>query len=1017
LKRTMAPTLSTPASPTPLTEDGDDLLLELRGFLSRISSGSTGYRPQYQRDSASALRLLRHLPASRFAVLDFFSGIVDVEVADHLSREEIRSGRLPSGGGPPPEANRADLDEALNLLESTLSSFVEGFEEREVGGAGKCPPSRSHWAPIVAKWAIKLLGDVSSKFASRVVKLSGTGDIRGTLPYWLGISGTRILMSLTTQCITSLRESEWHEETEICVSGLLDASMKHGPAFDWVVAHVGARFPDTVIARVFSVGLRDFWSACGDDQTVTESGQVNLAKIPKISSVVSILDHLAWSADHLPDVVKCLKTMVCDSIEQYDDDDIEAGSEEEEQSLATVPYLLYLASMSDVVAMALTNGVYEFVTRPGVAERLSEMVADWAEHYFPGTDALPNHMVNLLMAIPGVNGRDAVRLLFDLGGDMFESNTRAARDAVHGCRLTLELMLCDLLAKVHQNSDTPPILKAIDESFVHSFVRPYMLSDDPFQRKCMLILANIMALHKGRSVALDTLKHCLANANDTEHIGSILIFVKDNEGWSPDLLKDSVAACLKRPTAPFLNNVCALLELQAKEEGLPDNLTTVTQIEDCLTDCHLTLLEFGTANKQCFAQVLKIFHHVPLPKTLSVTQMHKICRHLVRSLFVLLEERQLFSEEERLRYTSQIVDLLSSIVATQHIACLNITIRCLIESALKSRFSVLFGSRVPVLKPKPKPVSLFEENLKFGAMPAHPLGASTVFHAGVIGEGKRPPPPNRSPSKEIVEENSLTFVSFLFKLCHNFAAAGTNTNGGGKNPREKEQMRERSREACKQMALLLNDLVSPDLMYNGLPWPIDEEFAKVTVERDLVISKRFEEHPILWRILAGLAEARPALCYCSVLLRALLAVEMSHWQTSVVSKSSQSPKHLEVTVKVLRLLSLGQFVPPPLDSVGDVLHVMHPFHVHCILSDMWTYLSHNVPSPMSFTLSSSDGGSGALCREFEPYKNYRKYCERLRLIMIRHIAELPHEFKKFFVDVSDRQEKMHENAMKIAMEY
>lgn len=108
---------------------------------------------------------------------------------------------------------------------------------------------------------------------------------------------------------------------------------------------------------------------------------MNLAKIPKINSVVGILDHLA-SADHFPEVERCLRTMVCDSIQQYDDEDIEAGSEEEEQSLATVPYLLYLASMSDVVAAALTRNIYEFVTRPGVAERLSEMVADWAEHYF-----------------------------------------------------------------------------------------------------------------------------------------------------------------------------------------------------------------------------------------------------------------------------------------------------------------------------------------------------------------------------------------------------------------------------------------------------------------------------------------------------------------------------------------------------------------------------------------------------------------------------------------------------------
>ena len=67
-------------------------------------------------------------------------------------------------------------------------------------------------------------------------------------------------------------------------------------------------------------------------------------------------------------------------------------------------------------------------------------------------------------------------------------------------------------------------------------------------------------------------------------------------------------------------------------------------------------------------------------------------------------------------------------------------------------------------------------------------------------------------------------------------------------------------------------------------------------------------------------------------------------------------------------------------------------------------------SPINFT-PTADGS--VLCREFEPYKNYKQYCEKLRLIMIRHISEVPEEYKKFFVDYSDRQEQ----AMKIAMEY
>ena len=100
---------------------------------------------------------------------------------------------------------------------------------------------------------------------------------------------------------------------------------------------------------------------------------------------------------------------------------------------------------------------------------------------------------------------------------------------------------------------------------------------------------------------------------------------------------------------------------------------------------------------------------------------------------------------------------------------------------------------------------------------------------------------------------------------------------------EQQQLSDASKEASKQLALLLVEVVSPDVMYNGLPWP-DDDFIKVTIERDLVISKRFEEHPVLWKVLAGLAEARPALCYCSVLLRALMAVQMNHWQASVANR-------------------------------------------------------------------------------------------------------------------------------------
>ena len=90
-------------------------------------------------------------------------------------------------------------------------------------------------------------------------------------------------------------------------------------------------------------------------------------------------------------------------------------------------------------------------------------------------------------------------------------------------------------------------------------------------------------------------------------------------------------------------------------------------------------------------------------------------------------------------------------------------------------------------------------------MPTHPLGTSTVFHAGVIGEGKRQNK-TKPAQTETTKKNSVIFVSILFKMCNEVS----------------EQNKD---EIYKQLALLVVELVSPDVMYNGLPWP-EEDFTR-----------------------------------------------------------------------------------------------------------------------------------------------------------------------------------------------
>lgn len=96
-----------------------------------------------------------------------------------------------------------------------------------------------------------------------------------------------------------------HSDTESCIKALLDTSVLHSPHFDWVVAHVGSCFPNTVITRVLSCGLKDF-CAMGYEYNV---------KNPKLNSVVGILGHLAGS--HFQDIRTALLDLF--KVREYDD--------------------------------------------------------------------------------------------------------------------------------------------------------------------------------------------------------------------------------------------------------------------------------------------------------------------------------------------------------------------------------------------------------------------------------------------------------------------------------------------------------------------------------------------------------------------------------------------------------------------------------------------------------------------------------------------------------------------------
>lgn len=215
-----------------------------------------------------------------------------------------------------------------------------------------------------------------------------------------------------------------------------------------------------------------------------------------------------------------------------------------------------------------------------------------------------------------------------------------------------------------------------------------------------------------------------------------------------------------------------------------------------------------------------------------------------------------------------------------------------------------------------------------------PNNIRSFLHAGIIGQGlKYPTKEATAPDSEI--RNMM--LRAIMACC-------------------RQEDITKTIDGFTSIALLLVEMISPDVMYNGLPWP-DEEFAKITMERDLHIRRTFKNAPILWSILALIASHRPSLCYASVLLRAICATLLHQWRAkSVLHKNVQSVENnrelFHVTKNLLEIMAMGQLLNGPLAYLHVVIEHFEPFEIVVALKEcVWNYMKENVPSPASYGVS------------------------------------------------------------------
>lgn len=87
-----------------------------------------------------------------------------------------------------------------------------------------------------------------------------------------------------------------------------------------------------------------------------------------------------------------------------------------------------------------------------------------------------------------------------------------------------------------------------------------------------------------------------------------------------------------------------------------------------------------------------------------------------------------------------------------------------------------------------------------------------MFNGGIIGRGKRKSITSDQLSDDVISMNTYQLINAIKACCV---------------LPEENKYSDMSLDSMTLLSLLLVQFVSPDVMYNGLPWP-EEEFSKVT---------------------------------------------------------------------------------------------------------------------------------------------------------------------------------------------
>ncbi|XP_072378563.1 integrator complex subunit 5 [Diabrotica undecimpunctata] len=939
---------STSAATVVRTVPQQDLMNELNFFLK----GASKKEPYSNVDlTKSALTLLKCLPPTKVAVFEYFRGVFENAAKSYVQglETEINTGKLP----PPSEIDELMVSEIHTVLSTLIADNPVA------------------WAPTISTWSLELLGEISTKYCGRA---HFSSNLNETLQLWMGCRATRTLMDINTKCLSSLI----HSNTEACISALLDTSVKHSPNFDWVVAHVGSCFPNTVITRVLSVGLKDFCQNKSYEQG---------SNSPKLKSVVGILGHLAGS--HAEDIRKALLDIFTASIsENVQDTDINRL-----QKKATVPYILQLIHLSSTLLSSICQDIKEFLTTDTIT-RLYHFVEDWCR-YFGTPEALQEILVGLILRCE-TGGDQIIRLMLDCIL-ITKSEEEIKNNIVETSKELLTTVLQDMEESVRHNNAVDLINSFSKE--IPQLVQMLLNSEKVVYDTAAKIV--LLLGHTNPSILVTVLQSLLKSSTTDNQLVILLKFLTSDlidktvlpyseKGGHFSLVLEEI---LNRNVQKFCtsneenldlslmwNNLLKLLRWEKSGKVPLLNSKVITRSLEANLPSLTALLSNEVLHVHVIADILDTMeipvqngpYNPPIEVVLNLTQS------TVNYFFQCCKDD---GTALKLKGYKKANTMLKRLCTYSKVAKV-LALRELLERALFRADNVLFGAKNNEMGNENEKY-LLKQNKKINK--TIPLTKhSTVFNGGIIGTGKRKSICYDRFPAHVISDNIAQLINAIKACCA---------------LPEEHKYTDMSWDSMTLLSLLLVQFVSPDVMYNGLPWP-EEEFSKVTMERDLFIRRMFSNTPLLWDLLSFVAVYRPAICYCSVLIRALTATLIHQWKSMGEQSKDDDSEHyknlMDTTIRVIDVMALGQLLPPPLSSTRDVLPYLKCYEIVAVLREcIWCYMRDHIPSPALFACDSN----GVHWRDPVNARPPEVYTNTLRIIMQRNIKTLGHMYAQMFINV------------------